>query len=294
MRGDAVRHRHHRAGIELLRVQPLPPFALAVILGELEGVIALAGARAFRVIAIGDLEPVPGYGPNGWRRRTSGRAPAPPWPRCRRCRAWARRACCSSRGSANRNCRNCRDGWPGDTKYLRAGLLVEVEQLVRIPVLGLPAIVDLHEAGIGGMAVSAPGDGRTACWPWIYIWRAYQSPGFGHALRAPMRPDAELGVAEPVGRLVLGRQRFPVGLERARRDIAKARALARDAAGPKPAQAAVAFNRSRLENMASIPSMQFHAVAGPGQGRGQLVQRLSCEMSPCGASQGKASMPFRS
>src|SRR5205085_3254233 len=35
----------------------------------------------------------------------------------------------------------------------------------------------------------------------------------GHALRRPMSPDAELGVAEPVRRLVLRLQRLPVSLE---------------------------------------------------------------------------------
>ena len=40
-----------------------------------------------------------------------------------------------------------------------------------------------------------------------------------HALRGPVVPDAELGVAKPFGRLVAGPQRLPCGLERAGRDV---------------------------------------------------------------------------
>jgi len=36
----------------------------------------------------------------------------------------------------------------------------------------------------------------------------------GYALRAPVRPDAELGVAKPLRALVVLGERLPVGLER--------------------------------------------------------------------------------
>ena len=60
--GKAVRHGHDRPAIKLLRVQAIPPAGLAVIFGKPEGIVTLAGARAFRVIAIGHLKPVPGMG----------------------------------------------------------------------------------------------------------------------------------------------------------------------------------------------------------------------------------------
>ncbi len=47
----------------------------------------------------------------------------------------------------------------------------------------------------------------------MYMLRAYQSPVFGHALRAPVRPDAELGIAIPVGSFVL-LERIPCGFVR--------------------------------------------------------------------------------
>src|SRR5688500_3708248 len=39
----------------------------------------------------------------------------------------------------------------------------------------------------------------------------------GLALRAPVRPDAELGIAEPVGRAIPFRERLPIRSELARR-----------------------------------------------------------------------------
>src|SRR3546814_9784872 len=49
-----------RPAIEFLRIEAVPPRALAVGLGQLERVVALACARAFGVVAVGRLPPVPG------------------------------------------------------------------------------------------------------------------------------------------------------------------------------------------------------------------------------------------
>src|SRR5437868_15243878 len=56
---DAVGHDHVRAGVQLLRIEPLPPCALAVFLPEPERVVAHACAVAFRVVTVRGLEPVP-------------------------------------------------------------------------------------------------------------------------------------------------------------------------------------------------------------------------------------------
>lgn len=80
-RADTVRHRHVPAGIELLRVQPLPPFAPPLRRRQLVGVIALAGARPLGVIAIGGLVPVRAWAE--WldtAKRSPVRVPASPVP----------------------------------------------------------------------------------------------------------------------------------------------------------------------------------------------------------------------
>ena len=41
----------------------------------------------------------------------------------------------------------------------------------------------------------------------------------GNTLRRPMRPDAELRVAEPIGTLIVGLERFPSRFERAGSEI---------------------------------------------------------------------------
>ena len=60
-------------------------------------------------------------------------------------------------------------------EVLRAGLLVETHQVVRVPLFGLPSIDQILVADLGGMAVSfavVEVLGR----PCMYMLRAYQSP----------------------------------------------------------------------------------------------------------------------
>ena len=51
--------RHVASGVEFLRVQALPPLALAIGLRQLRGVVAHAGLWPFGVVSIGHLKPVP-------------------------------------------------------------------------------------------------------------------------------------------------------------------------------------------------------------------------------------------
>ncbi len=210
--GDPIRDHHARAGIELLRIQALPPLALAVGLGQAKGVIALAGQGAFRVVAIGCLPPVPGMG---------------------RVVADAEAQACIPRhlgpGPDDVAPGPHPQGVPGvmfrrpgvevvvvvgqGHEILRARGLVEPHQRLWVPVLGLPQVLDLHEAEAGRVAV-----GLDVVLVEGIALDIHQPPvpvaELGHALRAPMGPDPQLGVAIPVRRLILRRQRLPGRAER--------------------------------------------------------------------------------
>src|SRR3569833_1217057 len=80
-----------------------------------------------------------------------------------------------------------------------------------------PAFFEFHEAGIGGMAVKLQVMQIELVALDIHLARIPVAI-FRHALRRPMRPDAEFGVAEPVGRVILRLQRLPIRLERSRSD----------------------------------------------------------------------------
>jgi hypothetical protein len=94
---------------------------------------------------------------------------------------------------------------------------VEIHQLFGLPVLGLPEVVDLHPSDLGGMAVvlqvmvvlAVALDVHVAGIPVSLLW---------DALGGPVVPDAELGVAEPVGGGA-GGERLPCGLEWAGGDV---------------------------------------------------------------------------
>ena len=102
-------------------------------------------------------------------------------------------------------------------EVLCAGGGVEIHQLFGLPVLGLPEIVEFHEAELGGVAVgldvvvvlAAALDVHVAGVPVALL---------GNALGGPVGPDAELGVAEPVGRGACD-ERLPCGLEWAGSDV---------------------------------------------------------------------------
>ena len=222
---DAVGHRHRGAAVEFLRVQALPPFALAVILAELPAVIAFAGARAFGIVIVGALEPVPGMG--GMVGNTELQAPRP-----RRLGPAGNKVALGAHARAVPGMEarivvveivvmvgQCHE-------VFRAGPGIEINQLLGPPVLRLPQIVDLHEAGVGGMAVMLQVMLVLLAALHIHV-AGVPVAGFRHALRRPVRPDAELGVAEPVRRLVLRRQRVPVGLEGAGSDGLRAEGGAR-------------------------------------------------------------------
>src|SRR5207248_5150543 len=102
----------------------------------------------------------------------------------------------------------------------RAGFDVARDQLFGAPVLSLPLADDVEEtrtAGVAimfevmlvsGLALHPLGPAGQVEQPRVPV-----AP-FGLALRPPMRPDAELRVAEPVGHAVMGRERFPIRRDR--------------------------------------------------------------------------------
>jgi hypothetical protein len=165
------------AGVEFLRVEALPPLALAVGLGEGVGVVADACERALGVVVVGDLQPVPCVG------GVVGDGEA--------------QAVLAGELAVDADdvlLRADLDGVPvvetgvvgvevvvvvGERgEVLCAGGDVEIHQLFGLPVLGLPEVVDLHEAELGGMAVG--GDVVVVLrLPWMYMLRAYQSPCSG-------------------------------------------------------------------------------------------------------------------
>ncbi len=95
----------------------------------------------------------------------------------------------------------------------RAGPLVESHQLFGVPVLGFPGVVVILEAEFGLRAmflqavlvVGGPFHVHVARVPIALL---------GDALRRPMRPDAELSVAEPFRALVVLDQGIPSGFKR--------------------------------------------------------------------------------
>ena len=114
-------------------------------------------------------------------------------------------------------------------EVLRPGLLVELHQAVRVPFLRLPQRDDVLVAELRRMAVVLQ------VILVMLVARLVHAPRVPvavhrHRLRSPVRPDAELGIAEPVGTLVL-LQRIHVRLERPVRHgiIARVRSPRRNA-----------------------------------------------------------------
>ncbi len=137
------------------------------------------------------------------------------------------------------------------------GALVEIELPLRIPVFGLPLSDDVQETDLAGVAVFANMGVIGARSLLIHAARIPVA-FLGHALRAPMRPHAELGVPEPVGRAIAVRQRGPIGGE----GSALPRAAAWDAAtGPSaveaPATPTAPKRSRRFTFISTLPHRSF-------------------------------------
>jgi len=103
-------------------------------------------------------------------------------------------------------------------EVLGAGGLVEAHEIFGLPLVGLPKVVDLHEAGGGGVAVGLEVVLVLGVALEVHL-TGVPVALLGDALRGPVGPDAELGVTEPVGRFV-GAEGGPGGFEGAAGDVA--------------------------------------------------------------------------
>ena len=147
-----VWHRDAQPAVKVLRIQSLPPLALAIGLGERRGVVGHSRERAFDIVTVGGLEPVPGV------RGVVADA-----------EAQAVGAGNLRPGADNVLLGADVDGVPGlvlrvvgveivvvigeRDKVFRAGPLVEGHQFLRLPFLGLPEVVELHETELRGVAI---------------------------------------------------------------------------------------------------------------------------------------------
>ena len=208
---ELLGHRDANPAVEVLGIEPVPPLALAIGLGQ-EAIVGNILERPLDVVPVRHLQPMP----------CMGRVIAHAEPKA------------VLAGDLGPN--------PDDVlvgahihgvprliggviaveivvmvrqghEVVRPRPNIEIHQLLRVPVLRGPGMIDVLEAHLGGMAVVAhlPGIvGRP-----LHV----QPPGIpvallGHALRRPVRPDTELRVAEPLRALVALLERFPGRLER--------------------------------------------------------------------------------
>ena len=217
---DAVRHEDVAAGVEVLRIEAVPPLALAVRLGECVGVVVNAGERAFGVVVVGGLQPVPGVravvGDGETKAMLTGDLAV------------------DADDVLLRADGDCVPGIVAGVvgvevvvmvgeggEVLCPGGDVEIHQLFGLPVLGLPEVGEFHEADLGGVSVG--GEVVVVLLVALDVHLAGIPVSLaGNALRGPVVPYAELGVAEPVGGLV-GVERIPCGLEGAGRDAWRGR-----------------------------------------------------------------------
>ena len=255
--GNAGRHGEAEAAVQVLRVEPLPPLALAVGLGEGGRVIGHSRQRSLPVVVIGGLEPVPCV------RGVVGHA-----------EAQAVGAGQLGPGADDVLLRADIDRVPRvilrivgvkvvvvvgqRDEVLGAGPHVELHQFFRVPLLGLPEIVELHEAELRRMAVVLEVVFIVLRALEVHLARIPVAL-LGHALGGPVGPDAELRVAEPVGRLVVRLQRFPGGLERTRGD---------DAGGGRRGRRG--DGRRRGDRSASDPFRREFLGGEVGDGAGEL------------------------
>src|SRR5581483_10117533 len=211
---DAVGQDVGGAHVELVGIVAGPGCAFgggAPIFLELEGVIADAGHGAFGVVAVAGLQPVPGVGgvvADGEAHAAFADEVAP--------------------GADDVLHRTELGGVPvvvagaeaveivvmaGERhEVLRAGFLVEVEEIFGAPGVGLPHGVDVFEADFGGVAVGL--DVEVVHRVALDVHPAGVPVALlGDALGGPVRPHAELGVAEPVWDFVLRTEGVPCGLK---------------------------------------------------------------------------------
>ena len=209
---------HMVLGVEVLGIETVPPQAFAVGLGEL-AIIGHAGEGAGGVRTLRHFIPGPGVG----GMNAYGEAQA----------VFAR---CGRPAADEVFVRSDGDGIPGlifgievvevvvmggqGHEVFRAVGLVKGEQFVRVKIRRLPLVDDVLETVGGGMAVGRQMQFIGALGGDIQI-AGIPVPLLGFALGAPVRPDAELGVPEPVRRLILRGQGFPRGLKRPGRDVGK-------------------------------------------------------------------------
>src|SRR5262249_18709748 len=209
--GDTGGNNHVASGVEFLRVEALPPLALAVSRSQLCGVVAHAGERALSIVPVSHLKPVP---------------------RVSRVVAHAEAQAARTRdfgpGSNDVLFRADVDRVPGvilrvvgvevvvvvgkGEKVFRARALVKGHQLLRLPALRLPQVVNLHEAELGWMTKSLYMVVINTVALYVHLPRVPVAL-FRDALGRRVRPDAELCVAEPFGEAVVLHERFPGRLE---------------------------------------------------------------------------------
>ena len=94
-----------------------------------------------------------------------------------------------------------------------ARALVKFDEMMRIPVLGLPLVNHVLETHFGRMPVMLALKFIVNAAELIHFLRIPVAH-FRLALRPPVRPDAELRVAEPVRHLIAAGERFPGRLKR--------------------------------------------------------------------------------
>ena len=173
----------------------------AVGLGKGVGVVPHTGERAFAIVAVGGLEPA--RGPGGMIAHTKAQAMG------------ARDFGPSTYDVFLRaDFRGIPAGVLGiegieivvmsceRKKVFGTGAFVEADQSFRIPILRLPQIVNFHEAEFGRMTIGL--DVVIVNWITLDVHFARVPVTlFGHALRGPVRPHAELGIAIPFWNLII-------------------------------------------------------------------------------------------
>src|SRR5512138_3155458 len=93
-------------------------------------------------------------------------------------------------------------------EILRARALVKGHQLLRLPALRLPEVVNLHEAELGWVAISFNVVVISRVALLVHSTRVPVAL-LRHTLGRPVRPDAELRIAEPFRNTVVLHERFP-------------------------------------------------------------------------------------
>src|SRR5882724_760116 len=210
-----VGHLEIRAGVQVLWVKSLPPFALAVFTAQYRGVITGSGQWPFAVIAVSGLKPMPGMSgviadakaESGIARRLGPDAYdvllGPDVYRVPRMVSGIERVeVVVMIGKRD--------------EVLGTGVTVQLHQSFGFPGVGFPQVIEFHEAETAGMAIvlDVIVVGRLAL---LIHHPRIPVALLRDALCAPMRPDPEFRIAKPFGDGVLSGERIPVGLKRGSR-----------------------------------------------------------------------------